>query len=60
MIRIYSHPEDEDLSEGSPVQRRHTLGYVIPAWVLIGVNVFLGLFPAIACGLIGSGFGMLM
>ena len=60
VIRIYSHPEDEDLSEGRPVQRRHTLGYVIPAWVLIGVNVFLGLFPAIACGLIGSGFGMLM
>ena len=60
VIRIYSHPENEDPENAEPVRRHHSLGYLIPAWTLVAVNVFLGLFPAITAGLIDSGFGMLL
>ena len=55
VIRIYSHPEGE---EGEPAPR-HKPEYLIPAWVLVAVNIFLGLFPAIATSLLDSGFSML-
>lgn len=60
VIRIYSHPEDEKPHTPPPVQRRHTWGYLVPAWILVGVNLFLGLLPAVTSGLIDSGFGMLL
>ena len=54
-LLIYSHPEGEE-GESAP---RHKPEYLIPAWVLVGINVFLGLFPAIAISLLDSGFSML-
>ena len=56
VIRIYSQPEKK--REDCPVVH-HKPEYLIPAWILTGANIFLGLFPAIAAGLIDAGFGMM-
>jgi multicomponent Na+:H+ antiporter subunit D len=55
VIRIYSHPEREKGESAA----HHKPEYLIPAWVLVTVNIFLGLFPAIAISLLDSGFSML-
>lgn len=58
VIRIYSHSEKEERE--APAPRRHSPAYLIPAWTLVALNLFLGLFPAVTAGLIDSGFGMLL
>ena len=57
VIRIYSHPEKE---EGPRTRVRHRPGYLVPAWTLMTVNIFLGLFPSAVSGLIDAGFGMFL
>ncbi|MCF0144951.1 MAG: sodium:proton antiporter [Eubacterium sp.] len=56
VLRIYARtPGKKD----RPVRGMHTPGYLIPAFVLVGLNLFLGLLPTITSGLIWQGFSML-